>query len=354
MVGRILAGTLTLIVLAFAVIVISVVRFDVPREQLVGKYAGGASQFATLPSGASAHIRDEGNPSGPVLVLVHGSNASLHTWEPWVAELGGSYRIVSMDLPGHGLTGRVPDDDYSREAMAAFVIEVMDAVGAERFAIAGNSMGGGVAAMVTLEHPERVSALILVDAAGIPVERDANDVPLAFRIASMPVISKVMRYVLPRSLVEEGVRKVFVDQSKVTDEMVARYFDLSLHEGNREATRIRFAQNAARDEVAFAARLGEISVPTLVMWGDQDGLIPVSAADEFKARIPQAELVIYENVGHIPMEEVAEESAAAVAAFLAKALAPAAVEPAAPAEAGPEDAQDGAAEEALREETGAE
>ncbi|MBX3445482.1 MAG: alpha/beta hydrolase [Parvibaculaceae bacterium] len=354
MVGRILAGTLTLIVLAFAVIVISVVRFDVPREQLVGKYAGGASQFATLPSGASAHIRDEGNPSGPVLVLVHGSNASLHTWEPWVAELGGTYRIVSMDLPGHGLTGRVPGDDYSREAMAAFVIEVMDALGIDRFAIGGNSMGGGVSAMVALENPERVSALLLVNSAGIPVERDANDVPLAFRIASMPVISKAMRYVLPRSVVEEGVRKVFVDQSKVTDEMVARYFDLTLHEGNRDATRIRFAQNAARDEVAFAARLGEISAPTLIIWGDRDGLIPVSAAHEFKTRIPHAELVIYENVGHIPMEEVPEESAADVAAFLAAALAPAA--PAAPeaSAAGEGEPEAGASEEETGEEEGAE
>lgn len=321
MVKRILLGTLTLVALAFAVIVISVVQFDLPREELVGKYAGGASQFVTLPSGASAHMRDEGNPRGPVLVLVHGSNASLHTWEPWVAELGGDYRIVSMDLPGHGLTGRVPGDDYSRAAMADFVGEVMDVLHVDRFAIAGNSMGGGVAAQYTLEHPERVSALILVDSAGIPVERNDDEVPLAFRIARMPVISNVMRYVLPRSLVEEGVRKVFVDQSKVTDEMVARYFDLSLHEGNRDATRMRFASYASRDEEAFASRLGEIEAPVLVLWGDRDGLIPVSAAHEFKKRIPQAELVIFENVGHVPMEEVSEESAAAVRAFLTRALA---------------------------------
>ena len=136
MVRRILLGTLTLIALAFAVIVISVVQFDVPREELVGQYAGGASQFVTLPSGASAHMRDEGNPDGPVLVLIHGSNASLHTWEPWVAELGDSYRIVSMDLPGHGLTGRVPGDDYTREGMADFVGELMDVLNVDRFAIA--------------------------------------------------------------------------------------------------------------------------------------------------------------------------------------------------------------------------
>lgn len=320
MIKRLLVGTLTLIVLALAVIFISVVQFDVPREQLVGRYAGGASQFVTLPSGASAHIRDEGLATGPVLVLIHGSNASLHTWEPWVAELDDSYRLISMDLPGHGLTGRVPDDDYSRAGMAAFVVEVMDMLRVERFAIAGNSMGGGVAAQLALTHPERVSALILVDSAGIPVARDEDDVPLAFRIARMPVLSKIMSFILPRSLVEEGVRKVFVDQSKVTDEMISRYFDLSLHEGNRDATRIRFSGYASQDEEAFAARLGEITMPTLIMWGDKDGLIPVSAAHEFKARIPHADLVIYENVGHVPMEEVAEESAEDVRRFLTRAL----------------------------------
>lgn len=320
MVKRIFAGTLTLVVLALAVIVISVVRFDVPREELIGKYATEASQFVTLAGGGSAHVRDEGNPAGPVLVLVHGSNASLHTWEPWVTELGDTYRIISMDLPGHGLTGRVPGDDYSRAGMTAVVHELTQTLGIDRFAVAGNSMGGGVAALYALEHPGRVSALVLVDSAGIPVERNEDEVPLAFRIARMPVISNVMRYVLPRSLVEEGVRKVFVDQSKVTDEMVARYFDLSLHEGNRDATRIRFADYAARDEEAFAARLSEIKAPTLILWGDKDGLIPVSAAHEFKKRIPQAELVIFENVGHVPMEEVAEESAAAVRGFLAGVL----------------------------------
>ncbi|MDP1625878.1 alpha/beta fold hydrolase [Parvibaculum sp.] len=321
MVKRIFAGTLTLIVLALAVIVISVVRFDVPREELIGKYATEASQFVTLPGGGSVHVRDEGNRQGPALVLVHGSNASLHTWEPWVADLGDTYRIVSMDLPGHGLTGRIPGDDYSREGMTQTVHELTEILGVDRFAIAGNSMGGGVAALYALEHPDRVSALILVDAAGIPVERNDGEVPLAFRIARMPVISNAMRYVLPRSLVEEGVRKVFVDQSKVTDEMVARYFDLSLHEGNRDATRMRFASYATRDEEAFAVRLGELKMPTLILWGDKDGLIPVSAAHEFKARIPQAELVIFENVGHVPMEEVAGESSAAVRDFLTRALA---------------------------------
>lgn len=322
MVKRILLGTLTLIVLAFVVIVISVMRFDVPREELIGKYAGGASQFVTLPSGASTHFRDEGNRDGPALVLVHGSNASLHTWKPWVAELGGTYRIVSMDLPGHGLTGRVPDDDYSREGMAAAVHELTEVLGLTRFAIGGNSMGGGVSALYALEHPERVSALILVNSAGVPVVRDDTDPPLAFRLARMPILSKVMRYVLPRSVVEEGVRKVFVDQSKVTDEMVARYFDLTLHEGNRDATRIRFANYAGRDEAAFSERLGAIEMPTLIIWGDKDLLIPVAAANTFKERIPHAELVIYENVGHVPMEEVPVESAGAVAAFLAVALAP--------------------------------
>lgn len=155
----------------------------------------------------------------------------------------------------------------------------------------------------------------------MPVARDDTDPPLAFRLARMPVLSKVMRYVLPRSVVEEGLRKVFVDQSKVTDEMVARYLDLSLHEGNRDATRMRFASYAGRDEAEFAARLEAIEMPTLIIWGDQDLLIPVAAAHTLKAHIPHAELVIYENVGHVPMEEVPVESAGAVATFLGAALA---------------------------------
>src|SRR6185503_9403206 len=96
---------------------------EVPRETLMRKYGAAPSQFLELPGGATAHYRDQGNASGPVLVLLHGSNASLHTWEPWVKILGDEFRIVTVDLPGHGLTIAKNDESFTAESMAKFVDE---------------------------------------------------------------------------------------------------------------------------------------------------------------------------------------------------------------------------------------
>lgn len=319
MVKRIIQGVGVLILLALIVVAGSVVRFDKSKEDLLPKYANEASQFIALPDGAVAHVRDQGNKAGPALVLIHGSNASLHTWEPWVQNLGTTYHVITMDMPGHGLTGAVPNDDYSRTGMVNFVHEVTQKLDLKRYAIGGNSMGGGVAAQYAETFPDEVAALVLVDAAGIPRKPQPDGkIPLAFRLAQMPVLNKILLYVTPRSMVAEGLHKVFVDQSKVTDEMVTRYYDLTLYDGNRRATGIRF--RLPPDDGAVAEQLGAIKAPTLILWGDKDGLIPVEYAGEFAKRIPGSKVVIYPNVGHIPMEEVPEKSAADVAGFLGAAF----------------------------------
>ena len=325
MVKRIFQGVGLLVVLALVVIAVSIVRFDKSKEELLPKYGAAPSQFIELASGATAHVRDQGNAEGPVIVLVHGSNASLHTWEPWVALLGAKYRIVTMDMPGHGLTGAVPGDDYSRGGMVTFTHDVVTKLGLTHYAIGGNSMGGGISAQYAEDYPAEVTALILVDAAGLPRVMDPNaKVPLGFRLARLPVISKLFQYLAPRGLYEEGVRKVFVDQSKVTEEMIERYYDLNLYDGNRRATGIRFAMpnndTPVEGKLGVADKLGEIRVPTLILWGEKDGLIPVANAYEFEKRIQGAKAIVYPNVGHIPMEEVPEASAADVDAFLTAAL----------------------------------
>ena len=220
-----------------------------------------------------------------------------------------------MDMPGHGLTGAVPKDDYTRNGMVAFVHEVTQKLGIKRYAIGGNSMGDGVAAQHTETYPNEVSALILVDASGIPRKHQPGEkIPLGFRLARMPGLNKVLLYVTPRSIIDEGLHKVFVDQSKVTDEMITRYYDLTLYDGNRRATGIRFRLPLNDEDVSN--KLGTITAPTLILWGDKDGLIPVEYAGEFAKRIPGAKVVIYPNVGHIPMEEVVGKSAADVQRFL--------------------------------------
>ena len=317
-----------ILVLAVAAAALVLVRFDLSHEALVDKYANEASGFVQLPDGAVAHYRDQGQPDGSVLLLLHGATASLHTWEPWMRELGmrelgarelgarelgDRFRIVSVDLPGHGLTGRIPSDDYGRDSMVEFVRDFMTEIGIERFAVAGHSMGGGVAAQFAADYPLRVRGLILVSPDGLPPD-EPGEPPLMVRLAATPVVRDAMRYLTPWALVDGALRPAMADQSLVTPDMTDRYYDLLLHEGNRVATIERFAQLAA--ESSLEDRLGEIAAPTLIIWGAQDRLIPVATADRFTALIPHSRLVIYEQAGHVAMEEVAVESAGEVRAFL--------------------------------------
>lgn len=310
-IAKIVGGVLAALVLLVAVGLVALADPEVPREELVAKYGGGASRFADLPSGAKVHYRIQGNPDGETLVLLHGSNASLHTWEPWVARLGDELRIVTLDLPGHGLTGPVPGDDYSQAGMVRFVAEATTALGLERFSLGGNSMGGGVAARFAIEHPERVERLVLVDAGSMPT-RTPTDPGLGFTIARTPVVQNVMLYVSPRDIFAEGLRTAFADDAVVTPEMVDRYWELNRHPGARAAMLVRF--QTPRDSFV-ADNAARITAPTLILWGREDTLTPPDSGEAYRQAIPGAKLVVYPDVGHIPMEESPDRTAADVMAF---------------------------------------
>ncbi len=310
---------LLILVVMLAVIVVGAIAAfsdpDMADAELVAKYAQAPSQFISLPSGARVHYRDQGQRNGPPLVLLHGSNASLHTWEPWVAQIGDQFRMISLDLPSHGLTGAVPGDDYSQEAMAKFVDEFATALGVERFALAGNSMGGGVSARFALMHPERLTHLILVDAGGMPT-KTPNDPGLGFRLARVPVVQNVMLYLTPRYLFDEGLKKAIVDDALVTPEMIDRHWELNRRAGNRAATLKRFQTGW---DTYIQDNASKIATPTLILWGAADTLTPRDMGEAYNAVIKGSKLIVYNNVGHVPMEEVSEQSARAVRGFLSPA-----------------------------------
>ncbi len=318
MVGRIFKLFVGLIVVAFIALFAMWGALDKSTEELLPQYASEASQFLELPSGATVHYRDEGNKQGPTLLLVHGSNASLHTWEPWVALLGDTYRIVTLDLPGHGLTGAHESDDYTRAGQVAFVKELVDALELDQFVMGGNSMGGGVTLQYAVTHGEDLLGIIPVSSSGLPREAGTSSPPLAFRLAATPVVNQLMLFITPRSIVENGLKHSIEDDALVTEAMIDRYYDLTLHDGNRGATRTRFQGYAVRgvSDAALAEDLKNVDLPALIIWGENDPLIPVASAHAMKEALPQAKLVIYENVAHIAMEEVPEESAAEVRAFM--------------------------------------
>lgn len=288
---------------------------DTDAQAMKAKYGGGASQFITLQPGLTVHVRDEGRRYGPVIVLIHGSNASLHTWEPWVKRLGGQYRIVSLDLPGHGLTGTHPSGDYDYPIFVDVVDKVLVKLGIDRAVIGGNSMGGGVTWMYALAHPEKVEAMILVDAAGAPRWEATRKAPIGLRIARMPVLRDIAKIITPRSMIESSFKTSVSVKSVATPAAIDRYWELLRYPGNREATIKRFSYTH-NNHPATKEKLATLKIPTLILWGEEDNLIPVKSAKWFADVIPESRLIIYPKVGHIPMEEVADQSAADVAAFL--------------------------------------
>jgi pimeloyl-ACP methyl ester carboxylesterase len=287
---------------------------DLSPALLEARYTNAASRFLTVSDGTRVHVRDEGLQGGPVLVLLHGSNAALQSWEPWVRELAGRYRLVSLDFPGHGLTGPSVSRTYGGAAYVQVVDDVVRQLGINRFAVAGNSMGGAVAWQYAVAHPEKLTALILVDAAGYPRGGEGRP-PLIFRLVRTPGVGEVLSRLPNRGLVESNLKDVIADDSLVTDAMVTQYSELLRRAGNRQATLDRMRAQPA-DPGAWQ-RIATIRAPTLILWGDADPWIPVSDAARFAADIPGARTIIYPGIGHLPQEEVPLQSAADVAAFLA-------------------------------------
>ncbi|MDP3107388.1 alpha/beta fold hydrolase [Hydrogenophaga sp.] len=283
---------------------------DRPVESLKARWAAPPSQFVRV-GGMDVHLRDEGPREDPLpIVLVHGTSASLHTWDGWVDTLKQRHRVIRVDLPGFGLTGPSPDGDYSLPAYARFIVQLMDRLNLQQVVLAGNSLGGAVAWKTAVDHPSRVARLVLVDAAGYPME--AQSIPLGFRLANIPALSPLLRNVLPRRLVESSVRNVYADPGKVTPELIDRYFELTLREGNRRALSDRLR---AGNE-AFAAQIAQIKQPTLVLWGAQDRLIPPTQAQYFARDIAGSQVRVFEGLGHVPHEEDPARTVAAVQAFL--------------------------------------
>ena len=293
-------------------------------DSLVTRWAPPPSDFLYV-RGQFVHFRDEGPRSDPVpLVLVHGTAASLHTWQGWAGDLRGRKRVITFDLPGFGLTGpfggEYPRDDYHADNLARFTLDFLDALHVQRFAIGGNSLGGEVAWRVAAAAPARVDRLILVDATGYAFVPE--HVPAGFQLARMPGLNRIDEFLTPRAVVEDSVKDVYGDPTRVTSALVDRYFEMQTREGNRHALNVRM-QEIATD--LAPERIPALKLPTLILWGAKDRLVPPANARHFHDDIAGSQLVILPGLGHVPQEEDAQASVAPVRAFLGLDQPPAAV-----------------------------
>ena len=285
----------------------------IPYTTLEARYASPSSRYVDLPGGLHIHYRDEGRHDAPAIVLIHGFSDSTATWNGWVRALGRDYRVISLDLPGHGLTRAPPTYVANSAAFAAVVDQTTRRLGVDHFALAGNSMGGAVAWTYALAHPDRLTALILVDAAGWPETGAGRDPPLAFKLLRTASGRWLLSQINLKPLIREGLKKAFYDPSKADPAMVDRFADFG-HAPDHAA--IIMNMQIGQRTYADARRLTTIRTPTLIMHGDHDLLIPVGNGRRFAEAIPGAQLIVYPNVGHLPQMEVTSRSAEDLKAFL--------------------------------------
>lgn len=280
---------------------------DTDPAVLEQQYVDEHSRFLKL-AGVRVHVREEGR--GPPLVLVHGLNGSLHVWEQWTEQLREHYRVISFDVPPFGLSEPLPNRRYDGPPMAELLEQLFDALELDSVILVGHSLGGYYAAYYAAQAPERVETLVLVAPAAYP-----QPIPLFLRLANLPVLGAIPELILPRPLVRLGMRTLFADPDRLTEDSVQRQYDMmrspTTRGESREVTRMLEAYSDVEPQW-----VGGIDTPVLLMWGEEDTWVPIEQARRWLADLPDARLLRYPDTGHMPMEERPQVSVADLQLFL--------------------------------------
>ncbi|PCJ30339.1 MAG: alpha/beta hydrolase [Moraxellaceae bacterium] len=279
-------------------------------ETLKSKYASEHSKYIKIDD-TLIHYQDEGE--GPVLVLTHGVMASLHTWDGWVEALKSKYRIIRFDIPGFGLSDpSAPGQSITPEYSVNLLNRFVDALDIKDFHLVGNSLGGFISWNYAAAYPERVNKLILIDPVGYK-----QKLPFIMKLVSTPGFQRIGRLAAPRFVVNACVRDVYGQPENIHKGVFDRYFDLLTHPGGRDAMVDLFLTfrhfNGHPDIIA---KIKDITVPTLVMWGEEDAWIPVSHVENWKKDVPHAQTITYKDAGHVPMEEFSAQTSMDADQFL--------------------------------------
>ena len=275
---------------------------DISVEDLKNEFTNEHSQFIEIDE-VNVHYRDEGE--GFPIVLIHGTAASLHTWDAWTDVLIKTNRVIRMDLPAFGITGPNKNADYSIEAYTTFLHSFLEKLKLEKFHLAGNSLGGHIAWNYTADYPSKVEKLILVDASGLPTNKSQ---PAIFKMAKTPILNSLFLYFTPRFLIKKNIEEVYEDDSKITDELINRYHKMALRVGNRKAFIDRAKTDFKLDTQVNLEKLKSIQTPTLLIWGAKDLWIPIANGIRMNEILVNSKLEVLENSGHVPMEENPRES----------------------------------------------
>ena len=280
---------------------------DLERAELEKRYVASSPQMLDV-NGLKVHYKETGPQAAPALLLMHGFGSSLQAWDDWSLKLEQKYRVIRLDLPGFGLTGASPANDYSEEKDLAILTHFADKLGLEKFSIIGHSMGGKMAWTLAASQPERVQALVLMAPDGFPEAKDIGTKPY-----EVPAVMGLIKYFLPKYLVRKSIEPAFAEADALSDARVNRYYDMLRAPGVRAAILERSNQTIYTDPVP---RLKAIKAPTLLIWGEQDQMIPSTNAKSYASVLSNSTTVLVPKLGHLLQEEQPEKGLTAVMQFL--------------------------------------
>jgi len=317
--------TTSTILILLSLLIYSGIYIDLSRDELEKKYAKPPSKFLNLSDGTRIHYRDEGPSNSPILVLLHGANGSLFNFEKLVPFLDDNFRVLTIDLPAFGLTGAVPSGDYSLQTSFRVIDSVLEHLDIESLILGGNSMGGGVSWRYAIENPKRVKGLVLLSSSGIPGERASResssrsaDTPLVWKLMRSPLATNILSFYTPKFFATQGLKASVYDSNMATTEWANQFHELTLLEGSRTAILSRMSSGYVRNQKPELLKCLEI--PALLIHGKEDNIIPVSSSESLVNFFQDGKLIIYDEVGHLPMYEAPERTAKDIIEFFYKRL----------------------------------
>jgi pimeloyl-ACP methyl ester carboxylesterase len=268
--------------------------------------------------GARIRAQVSGDPANPPVLMLHGIGRSLEDWAPQHERLAGEYRVISVDMPGFGLSDRLPEP-VTLDSLAAGVEQTVAALGEDRpLHLMGNSLGGAVAMRMLTRDPGRVVSLTLVNSAGF-----GKEVALFLRVLAIPGLGRRLMRRFDRRASWRVERALFADRALITDERVEfglrvaarpEYAAVFL-EAAKSVGGLRGVRAAWR--TALLAEVAQLGKPMLIVWGDRDLILPASHLAAARTTFPDAEWHLFDNCGHMPQIERADEFAALAGRFLA-------------------------------------
>jgi pimeloyl-ACP methyl ester carboxylesterase len=253
--------------------------------------------------------------NGDPVLCVHGLGANLFTWRHFVVPFSQTNSLILVDLKGFGSSPKPADNHYSIEEHADDIYKIILDSDLRRLTLIGNSLGGAIALIVALrlceQDPTRLSRLVLIDAGAY------KEYLPGYLKLMRSFLGKLIVYLAPSKLAAKFVLKAsYYDKNKITEEQVRAYADPLASEGGRHALleTARRCIPANSDEIT--SKLKRIKVPTLILWGKEDGVIPLKVGELLDQDLPDSRLEIFEQCGHIPQEEKPEQTIASISGFM--------------------------------------